>query len=135
MSFRLIYTLGVFLLITSAFVRATTNVVQSQRSASFLAVSPANIDFDSQAVGVRSQPKSATLTNVSPEDVTISDISASGIDFTQTNDCPRNLAPGANCQIEVTFTPAVTGPRMGTIIISGSDPASPRFLVLSGTGE
>lgn len=135
MGIGLIQALCVVLFINSAAVQAITDVAQPTRPASSLAISPAKIDFDSQTVGTPSQPKSATLTNVSPAEVTISDISASGIDFTQTNDCPRDLAPGANCQIEVTFTPAVTGPRLGTIIVSGSDPSGPRFLVLSGTGE
>ena len=135
MSIGLIQALCVVLFINSAAVQATTDVAQAPRPAAYITISPAKIDFGSQTVGVGSQPRSATLTNVSPAKVTISDISASGIDFTQTNDCPRDLAPKANCKIEVTFTPAITGPRLGTIIVSGSDPAGPRFLVLSGTGE
>lgn len=119
MSLGLIQALCLIFLINSAAVQATTDVAQSQIPASFLAISPSKVDFGSQAVGVGTPSKPATVTNVSPADVTISDISASGIDFTQTNDCPHNLAPRAHCQIEVTFTPAVTGPRMGTIIVSG----------------
>ena len=135
MSIGLIQALCLVFVIHSTVVQASTDVAPPQRPASSLAISPAKIGFGSQAVGVSSPPKSAILTNVSSEEVTISDISAAGIDFTQTNDCPRNLAPGARCKIDVIFTPAVTGPRMGTIIISGSDPSGPRFLVLSGTGE
>ena len=135
MSIGLIQALCVVLFIHSAAVQAPRDVVQPARPASSIAIAPAKIDFALQAVGVSSQPQSATLTNVSPADVTISDISASGIDFTQTNDCARTLAPGAKCKIDVIFTPAVTGPRLGTIIVSGSDPASPRFLVLSGIGK
>ena len=111
------------------------DVNQTPRPASSIAITPEKIDFASQAVGSSSSPRSTTLTNVSGVSVTISDISASGIDFNETNDCPRQLAPRATCDIAITFTPAVTGPRLGTIIVSGSDPASPRFLVVSGQGE
>lgn len=135
MSIGLIQALYVVLFIHLAAVQAARDMVQPARPASSIAISPAKIDFGLQAVGVRSQPQSATLTNVSAADVTITDISASGIDFTQTNRCPVDLAPRANCEIEVTFTPAITGPRLGTIIVSGSDPASPRFLVVSGIGK
>ena len=131
----LLQALCVVLFINSAAVQANTDASQPARPASSIAITPGKIDFGSQAVGVTSQPRSAILNNVSPAEVTITDISASGIDFKQSNDCPPHLAPGAKCTIEVTFAPAITGPRLGTIIVSGSDPASPRFLVLSGTGE
>lgn len=123
------------LLISSLAAQAGPDGVRPVRPASSIVIRPAKIEFTPQAVDTSSQPRFATLTNVSNANVTVSDISASGIDFTETNDCPTNLAPGADCKIEVTFTPAVTGPRLGTIIVSGSDPASPLFLVLSGTGE
>ena len=48
---------------------------------------------------------------------------------------PIQLPSGGNCAIEVIFKPAIDGPRIGTIIISTSDPASPQFLVLTGTGQ
>jgi hypothetical protein len=123
------------LLANSPILQARTGVAQPARPASAISVSPEKIDFDGQTVGSSSPPKAATLTNVSNEGIMITDISASGIDFTESNDCPEKLAPGANCKIEVTFTPAINGPRLGTIIVSGSDPSGPRFLVLSGTGE
>jgi hypothetical protein len=123
------------LFLSSVLLQARTGVTEPVRQASSLTITPGKLEFRPQAVGTRSQPATATLTNVSSAEVTISDISASGIDFTQANDCPTNLAPGADCKIDITFTPAVTGPRLGTIIVSGSDPTSPRFLVLSGIGE
>lgn len=122
-------------LANSPILQARTGVAQPVRPTSVISIRPEKMDFDGQTVGTSSRPKAATLTNVSNEGVTISDISASGIDFTQSNDCPEKLAPGANCKIEITFTPAINGPRLGTIIVSGSDPSGPHFLVLSGTGE
>jgi len=110
-------------------------VVRPAGVASSIVMTPQKVEFGPQPVGMSSQPRVATLTNISSANVTVRGISAAGIDFTETNDCPANLAPGATCKIEVTFTPAVTGLRLGTIIVSASDPTSPLFLVLSGTGE
>ena len=86
-------------------------------------------------VGTTSLPKIATLTNTSNSALTVRDISASGIDFAETNTCPSTLPAGGSCATEVTFKPAIDDPRMGTIMISTSDPASPQFLVLTGTGQ
>lgn len=96
---------------------------------------PDKIDFGSQPVGVAGEPKSATLTNTGNSRLTISDITVSGIDFTQANTCPSNLAAGAECIIEVTFKPAINEPRFGTVMISDSDSGSPHMLLLSGTGQ
>ena len=105
------------------------------RVPSVVKLAPESLDFGFQAVGTASQPRTATLTNTSNSVLRIRDIGASGIDFTETDSCKGSLPPGANCPIEVTFTPAITGPRLGTIIITDSDPTSPHFLVLTGTGS
>jgi len=91
-------------------------------------LTPDIFDFAPQALGTASQPNTATITNTSNSTVRIRDILASGFDFTETDTCKGTPPPGANCTIGVTFAPAVTGPRLGTIIITDSDPASPHFL-------
>jgi len=101
---------------------------------SVIQASPERLDFSPQPVGSGSQPKTVTLTNSANANVTILDITASGIDFTQTNTCQRSLAPGANCRVAVTFKPVVTGVRIGVLVVSDST-TSPRFVVLTGTGE
>jgi hypothetical protein len=105
------------------------------RAASVVELTPQRLDFGSQTVGIASQPRTATLTNTSNSAMRIRDIGASGIDFTETDTCKGSLPLGANCTIEVTFTPAIPGPRLGTIIITDSDPASPQFLGLTGAGS
>jgi hypothetical protein len=108
---------------------------QSIRAPSVVKLTPERLDFGSQAVGTASQPRTAILTNTSNSAMRIRDISASGIDFTETDTCKGSLPLGASCTIEVTFTPAITGPRLGIIIVADSDPASPHFLVLTGVGS
>ena len=97
-------------------------------------LTPARIDFGSQPVGTKSRPLTATLTNHSNQNVSIRDITASGIDFSEADTCQGALAPEAHCTIDVTFTPAITGPRLGTVLIATDSPSS-LFLVLMGTGK
>ena len=99
-----------------------------------LELMPARIDFGSQTAGTRSQPRTATLTNHSSQNVHIRDVAASGIDFTETNTCQGSLVSGARCMIDVTFTPATSGLRLGTVLVT-TDSSSSLFLVLMGTGE
>jgi hypothetical protein len=108
---------------------------QSEKTPSVVVLTPDRIDFGSQVVGVAGQPKSATLTNTGNSLLTISDITASGIDFSETNTCPPSLAAGAACTIDVTFRPASNQARLGTVIISDSGPGSPHMLLLSGIGQ
>ena len=44
------------------------------------------------------------------------------------------LAPGASCNVQITFTPSAAGARSGSLTIASSDPASPTVVPLSGTG-
>ena len=110
-------------------------VALPDKSPSFVRLTPDKIDFGSQPVGVAGEAKRATLTNTGNSRLTISDITVSGIDFTQTNTCPSSLAAGAECIIEVSFKPAINEPRFGTVMISDSDSGSPHMLLLSGTGQ
>jgi len=110
-------------------------VVLNANASSVVKLTPLKLDFGSVPVGTTSLSKIATLTNISNSALTVRDISASGIDFAETNTCPSSLPAGGSCAIEVTFKPAIDGPRIGTIMISTSDPAFPQLLVLTGTGQ
>jgi Abnormal spindle-like microcephaly-assoc'd, ASPM-SPD-2-Hydin len=110
-------------------------LVLNTNAASVVGLTPAKLDFGLLPVGTASQPRTATLTNTSNSALSVRDISASGIDFSETNTCPLSLPAGESCAIDVTFKPAIDGPRIGTIIISTSDPTSPQLLVLTGTGR
>ncbi len=104
-------------------------------SSEFVKITPESLDFGNQPVGSLTVPKIATLANNGPKSLTITDIVTSGIDFAQTNTCGQSLAPGANCTIQITFKPAIPGPRIATVQILDSDPASPQSVVLNGTGR
>src|SRR5207253_3020646 len=55
-------------------------------------------------------------------------------DFAQTNNCGTTVAAGANCTINVTFTPTATGTRSGALTVTDNATNSPQTASLSGTG-
>ena len=112
-----------------------SQVSKAPQAPNVLELNPAQIDFGSQAVGEPSTPQKVILHNVGNTTLEIRDITPSGIDFSQSNDCSTILLADASCTIQVTFKPAITGPRIGTVIITASDAHSPHMLVLNGTGE
>lgn len=103
-------------------------------TASVAALSPSSLSFTSQLVGTAGPAQPVTLTNTGTASLNISSISASG-DFAQSNNCSASLAAGANCTINVTFTPTAFGARSGTLSISDDALAgSPQTVTLSGIG-
>jgi hypothetical protein len=104
-------------------------------SSALVKLTPASLDFGDQPVGSMAPPKAATLANTGATTLKITDIVTSGIDFSQTNDCGQNLMPGASCTIQISFRPAITGPRIATVQVLDSDPASPQSVVLNGAGR
>jgi hypothetical protein len=98
-------------------------------------ISPGELDFGEQPVGTAGPPATITLTNHAVTVLAPSDILISGVDFSQTNTCGSSLSPGASCAVEVTFKPAISGSRLGTLVITASDPASPHRIALAGTGR
>src|SRR6185437_6863632 len=89
-----------------------------------LTLSTTRLTFSSQTVGTTSAAQMVTLTNSGTATLTISGISASG-DYAQTNTCGASLAAGTNCSLSVTFTPAATGTRTGTVSMQYGCDSSP----------
>ena len=98
---------------------------------------PSKLDFGGEPVGTTSASQPVTLTNYQTAALTVSSIDITGTnpgDFAQTNDCPSSLAAGADCTINVTFTPTVGGSRTATLTVSDDGPGSPHTATLTGTG-
>ncbi len=100
---------------------------------SFPTTSRMNIDFSSQVVSTTSAAQTITLTNEGDATLNISSIAASA-EYAQTNSCAATLAPAANCAISVTFAPAATGFRPGTLIITDDATGGPQSVSLTGIG-
>ena len=97
-------------------------------------VSPTSLTFGTQPVGTTSALQLVTLTNGGNAALSITSISATG-DFAQTNNCGSSLSAGANCAINVTFTPTTTGSRSGALSVSDNAAGSPQTVSLAGQGQ
>jgi len=100
-------------------------------------LSTTSLNFGNQLKNTTSAPQMVTLSNTSGSPLDGISISISGSNasnFTQTNNCPINLAANSSCTISVTFTPSNTGSRSATLSIYDADATSPQQVALSGTG-
>src|SRR5205807_2292335 len=95
---------------------------------------------EGQRLATTSAPMTVTLTNTGTAALTINSFAASG-DFAATSTgasaCPTSpatLAAGANCTINVTFTPTASGARTGTLSVTDNAGGSPQIMTLSGNG-
>src|SRR5438270_825265 len=117
-------------------------IIMPTRRSSDLVVglAPTSLDFGNQPLATTSAPMTVTLTNTGTAALTINSFAASG-DFAATstgaNACPMSpatLAAGANCTIDVTFTPTASGARTGTLSLADNAGGSPQMVALSGNG-
>ncbi len=98
-----------------------------------LAPSAFSLVFGSQTVGTSSAPQRLTLTNMASAPVRVLSLSTTG-NFSETDNCISSspLAPGGNCIVDVTFSPAVAGVRPGRLLISNGSDIARTTIVLSG---
>jgi Beta-propeller repeat len=92
-----------------------------------------SVTFPDQAVGTDGSPQTLNLASTGVIALNIASIVAHG-DFSESNDCPSSLAPGAACTIEVSFSPAIRGLRIGSVAITDDAAESPQVISLSGRG-
>jgi hypothetical protein len=111
---------------------ATTASLTLQPGAPAVTLSPASLNFGSVIVGIASARKVVKLTNSGTASLS-GTIVASG-DYAQASSCPLSLAPGATCQIAVTFTPSVLGGVPGALTIADNAANSPQLVNLAGVG-
>jgi Abnormal spindle-like microcephaly-assoc'd, ASPM-SPD-2-Hydin/Beta-propeller repeat len=98
------------------------------------AVSPSEVKFPLTQLATPSAPQPLTIYDLGTTQLTISNVSVSGDFAIQPSSCPMVAASGGSCVIQVTFTPTVTGARVGAVTITDSSPGSPHSVRLIGTG-
>ena len=98
-------------------------------------LSASNLNFGTVALGNVSSAKAVMLTNRKNTPLAFSGISASGDFAIATNNCGATIAAGSACTISVTFTPATTGSRAGTLTFNDNATNSPQTVSLTGTGS
>ena len=91
------------------------------------------LTFNTQVVGTTSAAKTVTLTNTGAGTLIISSLTASG-DYAQTNTCGSSVSPGGSCTISVTFSPAASGTRSGSVTITDNSATKSQVITLTGTG-
>jgi len=95
------------------------------------------VNFSSQPLG-SSSVASLTLQLLGAAPVTFSGFQIVGpnsSDFTLANNCPVTLLPPyAFCNVNITFTPSVTGMRVAELQIQDNATGSPQIIPLAGVG-
>jgi len=100
-------------------------------------LSPNAPTFPVKVVGTRANPRPVTVTNTSPNSVTIFDIAITGTnptDFSQTHNCGASLAGHSSCTIEVTFQPTNINNRVADLVVTDSAVGGSQLAQLVGTG-
>jgi len=92
---------------------------------------PSALNFGSQATGTTSAAQAVTVANPTNSAASVSSIGVSG-DFAQTNTCGSSIAANGSCTVSVTFTPAATGTRTGSLTINAGGVTN--TVSLTGTG-
>jgi hypothetical protein len=99
---------------------------------------PSQLLFAKQVIHTTSPPEAVTLTNTGTGTLDITSIAIGGTDpgdFAQTNNCGSTVAAGANCTINVTFTPQGGGSQTATLSITDNAAGSPQSLTMTGVGS
>jgi len=84
-----------------------------------------------QNLGSASATETIMLVNTGQAPLHLSAIHEEG-DFSQTNNCPMVLAPGASCAIGVTFMPTNLGERDGYVVVADDSVDSPQRIPVLG---
>jgi hypothetical protein len=106
---------------------------------SAISLAGAPVSFGNQLAKTTSAAKNVTIKNNGTTAITMGTITLNNTtDFKiATNNCPASgstLGAGVSCVLGLTFTPAQTGVKKGTVIVNNNDPSSPQIIGLSGTG-
>ncbi len=103
--------------------------------AATLTLSPAALTFAPQLINTPSTPQPVTLTVTGTVPLQLSGFSSDSSDFVVTGTtCFSTNAPGSNCTVSVTYTPATAGLKNSKIRINGSFTGGKLDLPVSGTG-
>jgi hypothetical protein len=108
-------------------------LVGNGTSGGTVSFSPTTLTFPARLMFSTSPPQTVTLTNTGTAALQISRIATAG-DYAQTTNCGTTVAAGANCTINVTFSPTATMTRPGWVDVILTDPAGIQTVSLTGTG-
>ncbi len=99
--------------------------------------SATSITFPATTVGTTTAPSIVTLTNTGGATLQINSILLGGANassYNQMTNCGTSLAPGASCNISVTFTPAAAQTYNAQVTVATNSPGSPQVIPVTGSG-
>jgi hypothetical protein len=118
--------------------------LKANRSSTLRMFPAAGLNFGIQPKGIASAPLTIRLSNDAndPKPGTV-DLKGNVVtgDYTETDDCPGSLAPGASCILSIVFNPQSNGFDQGTLTITYLVPGSniagttTQIVYLRGTGQ
>ena len=92
-------------------------------------------DLDCGSVNVsKSTVTQLKLTNDGTQPLSVNQLVFSNAEFSSTATLPINLSVGGSQNVPITFKPAAVGDRSATLVISSTDPTSPKTIKLTGKG-
>lgn len=97
-----------------------------------LSASTGNLYFSPLLDGAISAAQTDTLTNTGSAHLLMT-LEATG-EFSETNNCPRDLGVNASCTVYVTFSPSVAGTASGAIVFTSNSSPAAAPITLIGTG-
>ena len=98
-----------------------------------VAVTPSSASFGSVVVGT-SNSQAMTLKNTGTASLTISQVTVTGVGFSQTGLSAQTVAAGRSVAFNTALAPSAAGSASGSISITSNAPGSPLAIALSGTG-
>ena len=99
-----------------------------------LTLLPTALTFLPATVGVTSAAQSIRLTSVGGIPVQLQTPVITGDYAISANTCGASLGPGANCTLQITFTPSISGDRPGLLTLAANIAGGSVVAPLDGTG-
>jgi hypothetical protein len=125
------------LIVSDALRNQTVALAGTGMAPSGVSATPVSMSFGNYGVGGTSPAQAVTLTNNGGVPLSGLGFAATGDFGIQTggNTCGATLAAGAQCPINVTFSPSQTGTRSGMLTVTAAGLNAPLKVALSGNGE
>jgi hypothetical protein len=98
-------------------------------------LTPQSLNFGEQKVGTRSGPLPIVITNQGVSSIAISQITTNSANYSETNNCPSQLASGASCTVKVTFKPVKAGTMDAILNVKDSGGGASQSVTLTGIGD
>jgi len=113
-------------------------VVELIGTGTVVELSPPHLKFPPQKAGTKSAPQMIQLTNIGSTALNFTWIifinGTNYTDFSESDDCGTQVAPGASCNIAVTFAPRRRGAKTAFVEIQDDGGGSPQRAKLVGRG-